>query len=145
MEALSTNPVAPLTLLLTLQLAVLDSEVNAVSVTTTEVLVLLVTLWVPLFASLTAPVTTIKSPTSVLEKAVVAAVRVDPLNVNVSLVSFVLASASKKDVEYVPLLVNASGSANLKWFTVPFSSKRNVCQFTASDLLMGGKETSAVQ
>ena len=49
-EALRHKPVAPLTLVLTLQLAVLLSVVKSPSVTITVLLVTVVTLCVPLFS-----------------------------------------------------------------------------------------------
>ena len=133
-------------MVLTLQLAVFDSEVNAESVTTIVLALLLLNiLCVPLFSSLTAPVTTIKSPTIALAKVEAAAVKVEPLKVKATDVLFTLCSDIRWAVVYVPELVKASGSANLKWLTVALSSKRNDCHSTACDLLMGGNDTSAVQ
>ena len=80
-------------------------------------------------------------PENVDEPAVI----VEPLNDNCTDVLFVLSSDVKKAVEYVPVLLKASGSVNLNVFTGPLSSKRKDCQFKATSLRMGGKETSAFQ
>jgi hypothetical protein len=109
-------------------------------------LVTVVTLCVPLFSSLTAPVTTIKSPTLVFAKVDAPAVSV-PLDAKdkVTLVLLVLNSDVKCAVVYVPKLLKASGSVNLKVFTGPFKSSKKDCQFKATSLRIGGNETSAVQ
>ena len=73
------------------------------------------------------------------------AVMVEPLNDNCTDVLLVLSSDVKKAVEYVPVLLRASGSANLKVFTEPFRFNKKDCQLTATSLRMGGKDTSDCQ
>ena len=62
-----------------------------------------------------------------------------------TLVLDTLFSAIKCVVLNDPVLVKASGSANLKWFVVPFNRIRKDCHSTACVLFKGGKVTSACQ
>ena len=96
-------------------------------------LVVAVTLFVPLFSSLVAPVTNIKSPTIALPKILSFDVMVlfDAEKVRVVDVSATLFAVKSVEPSYVPLGVLASGSLIKKAFVLPFKRARNDCQFTA--------------